>query len=334
VEAEALKDVPRLAFTWDTTVKGEKVLADLKALGITWQQAATMDGCMYSTVTWPDGLLMLSGYNGAEAGAELFYFGPPAETTQAVLDAVKKHTVKRRAKKARQIRRVGIIVVDPTGSLGVHWHPIKARERLQDNYEAPVVETVPSIGAFCAGRVPPVQGALVLIDGPPGTGKTSLIRGLIKKYPGNYIIAAGATVANLQNPGFIPFILGLCREFRGGITLILEDADEVVLKRSAHQDLGLLSTLLNATSGILSDVLNLRVVATVNTGQESQIDGAVLRPGRLYRHLHVGPLGQEKAREVVLRETGGNDLAAQRVPAKGLTLAEAYALATEYRRPA
>lgn len=50
-------------------------------------------------------------------------------------------------------------------------------------------------------------------------------------------------------------------------------------------------------------MLDLRIIATTNA-EKMQFDDALLRPGRLCRHITVGEISADKAREIFFRLTG------------------------------
>ena len=87
------------------------------------------------------------------------------------------------------------------------------------------------------------------------------------------------------------------------------------------QSRGTVSNLLNATDGFLSDQLRLHVIATVNCPL-SQLDPAVIRPGRLVGYREFRRLTREEARRLA--------------SAKGLSFNDApdYSLAELYSPPA
>ena len=64
-----------------------------------------------------------------------------------------------------------------------------------------------------------------------------------------------------------------------------------------------MAEILNATDGILGQALNLWVVATTNA-KHCEIDPALLRPGRLCRHIEIHPLRPDHASRVFERLTG------------------------------
>jgi SpoVK/Ycf46/Vps4 family AAA+-type ATPase len=104
--------------------------------------------------------------------------------------------------------------------------------------------------------------------------------------------------------------------------LILEDADNILTPRG-KDNLSLISTLLNMTSGILGSMLDIRAVATTNSPTKD-IDPALMRPGRLSSHVTVGELDKEKAASVFKRLTGKAKTFSGQV-----SLAEVYRLARE-----
>ena len=93
--------------------------------------------------------------------------------------------------------------------------------------------------------------------------------------------------------------------FEGPVVFILEDGDNVLTPRG-KENLSLISTLLNFTSGILGSMLDIRAIATTNSPTKD-IDPALMRPGRLSAHVTVGPLSTEQAIKIFKRLTGKKD---------------------------
>lgn len=343
---ESTKPVPRQVarFYAMSSMSKDELRAALAALllaGVTVTETVLADGPTRIILSWPNGYATLVCYNkGREkpewapkplgprlhAGSQVMmeYFCEPDAAAFTLLHFFARMPKTRSHRRVAVARTIGLIEVNGRGVFAIDEHAMPRQAFVRDNYEDHVMNQFDALKAFCRRRTPSEEGALVLLDGPPGTGKTHIIRGLVNSVAAPFVLAAGSTIANLENPGFIPFILRECRE-RGGLVLILEDADSILVSREFQQNVSLLSLLLNATSGILGDIGNLRVVATVNTWDEDRVDSAVLRPGRLYSRIRVGDLPEEHARRVVLRVSGGNELATQRVTGP-LSLAECYAL--------
>lgn len=343
--AESQSAVPRATAHYALQVRGAELHAALRRLAgdqpdrrLHLAEAQDSDGESHIYLLWDQGLCTLSLFTPPrewnpcdprrmkialkrpEARASIECFTPASETTQAVVDLLKAH----RWDRPRRSATVGLIVANH-GHLHIDDMALSGSHRLvRSNYAPRVLEAFDRLRDFARWRTPSEAGNLVLIDGPPGVGKTSLIRALIAGTPAPYVLAAGATIGSLEDPNFLPFILTQAQA-RRGLVLLLEDADSVILKREFTQDLGLLSSLLNATSGILGDLTKLRVIATVNTWNDERVDDAVTRPGRLFQRISLGELPAEQARSLVLRESG-SELAAARVT-EPMTLAAAYELA-------
>lgn len=145
-------------------------------------------------------------------------------------------------------------------------------------------------------------GRIIILDGPPGTGKTHMVRALLNEVPkGTFVLIPSNMMSQLGSPTFIKAIL---REQKKGYPMILvvEDADEAISSRKAD-NLSEISALLNFSDGIFGALLDLRIVCTTNADVES-LDAAVMRPGRLCRRIEVGKLDHEEA-EAVYQRLGG-----------------------------
>lgn len=148
-------------------------------------------------------------------------------------------------------------------------------------------------------------GRLNIIEGPPGTGKTYLLRGLIDSVDiGRFVYVPAALIPQLANPSFISLLVNSTsrRNSAFPLILLLEDADKVLLDRKTD-NLESISNLLNLTSGILGDSLNIRIVATTNA-KIDDLDEAVKRDGRLACHIHVGNLTIKEANSLYKKLTG------------------------------
>ena len=132
------------------------------------------------------------------------------------------------------------------------------------------------------------ESGLVLLHGQAGTGKTSLIRHLITNYPNEYIIVPNAVMSYISAPEFTGFVM----EHKDSI-FILEDCDTLLIDRNLNQFNNGISTILNMSDGILSDIFNLKFICTFNT-DISAIDKALLRNGRCYVNYEFLPLAENK----------------------------------------
>ncbi|WNM70161.1 AAA ATPase [Myxococcus phage Mx1] len=200
---------------------------------------------------------------------------------------------------------------------------------LIDNYDPSVQEAFQHVCADLVETAP--CGRVSIFDGEPGTGKTFLIRALLEVEGPRFIIVNADAVPNLTGPSLIKLLIdsapprdpddddGKARP----IVLLIEDADSCLAPR-AGDNMSSVSTLLNLGDGIIGAMLDIRIIATTNSGHikgTSGIDEALVRAGRLCRQVHVGKLSPEQAATVYHRETG-QDVEFQ----SGMTLAEVYRL--------
>lgn len=180
------------------------------------------------------------------------------------------------------------------------------------------------------------HGRLVILSGPPGTGKTFFIRGLVDKLSKSSmcVIIPANLILELDGPKVVPVLL---QYNRGGqsydealdkwvnkppkpIVFICEDCDNFLVPREGA-DSSLISSLLNYTSGIMGDLLNIRFITTTNASH-LKVDRALMRPGRLLSHTLIEELSPEKANEVYQRLTEGKG---KKVFTKEMSLASVYA---------
>jgi len=150
------------------------------------------------------------------------------------------------------------------------------------------------------------HGRLVIINGPPGTGKTYLIKGLASELcDSTIIIIPPRLIAEIDGPSLIPTFISHRRRKDSSIVLIIEDADSCLAPR-ASDNISSISSLLNCADGILGSMLDIKIIATTNQAR-MEFDGALMRPGRLSRHIEVDELSIGKSNEVYCRLTGKKD---------------------------
>jgi SpoVK/Ycf46/Vps4 family AAA+-type ATPase len=141
------------------------------------------------------------------------------------------------------------------------------------------------------------KSGLIILNGEPGTGKSYLIRHIIKNIENNYVLIPPSMAENLASPEFTSFLMG-----NTDSVFILEDCETVIKDRNIMDVTYAVSSILNMSDGIMSDIFNGKFICTFNADM-STIDDAILRKGRCYAKYTFGKLDKEKAK-VLLNEKG------------------------------
>lgn len=137
------------------------------------------------------------------------------------------------------------------------------------------------------------EANVLILIGPPGTGKTTFIKNLIHQAKSNAKVAYDEKV--LQGDDFFAgFIEDDCR------FLIMEDADTFLESRQDGNTM--MHKFLNVSDGLISTV-DKKLVFSTNLPNVRDIDSALLREGRCFDVLQFRPLTREEAKNV-LHEVG------------------------------
>ena len=166
----------------------------------------------------------------------------------------------------------------------------------------------------------PKSKGLVLLHGTPGTGKTHYLKYLASKIKSKRVLFIPPFLADfITSPEMTPFLIQ-----NAGSVLFIEDAERVITDRNSGGGNGV-SNILNITDGILSDILNIQIVATFNM-DKAKIDSALLRKGRLIAEHKFDALPVEDAQALI--DSLGFDYKTD----KPMTLTEIYNLSeVEYK---
>jgi len=160
------------------------------------------------------------------------------------------------------------------------------------------------------------RSGLSILEGRPGTGKTSYLRhlmGVLRDSHRFYFIPP-TNLSILVNPEFIGFWSRQRKSYPDfKMIVILEDAEEALMPREADNR-DKVSAILNLSDGMLSDFVELQVICTINCSA-AEIDQALMRPGRLVSHRIFKRL--DRAQASALSESLG----------KRLPIADDYSLA-------
>ncbi|WP_232702410.1 CDC48 family AAA ATPase [Halobacterium wangiae] len=180
---------------------------------------------------------------------------------------------------------------DQVGGLG------DTKERLRETIQWPL--DYPEV--FDSMDLESAKG--VLLYGPPGTGKTLLAKAVANEANSNFISVKGPELLNKYVGESEKGVREVFEKARSNAPTVVffDEIDSIAGERGrGMSDSGVgervVSQLLTELDGIeeLEDVV---VVATTN--RPDLIDNALLRPGRLDRHVHV-PVPDEEARRAIL----------------------------------
>jgi len=137
---------------------------------------------------------------------------------------------------------------------------------------------------------------LMILEGEPGTGKTSYLRHLMGRLREShrFYFIPPSSMSVLSNPKFIGFWADERKlNTDKKLAVILEDADAALMTRGSDNR-EQVSAILNLTDGMLGDFLSLQIICTINC-RITDIDQALQRPGRLISHRRFERLDAKQA---------------------------------------
>jgi hypothetical protein len=140
------------------------------------------------------------------------------------------------------------------------------------------------------------SGGITILDGPPGTGKSTLIGQLMRRLYKTHVfyVLSVAQHESLSHPGMVEFWQRQSGRHPNEVkVIIMEDAEKILLQRRSENDEAV-SALLNIADGLIGQMLRVHVLCTLNQGME-YLDPAILRPGRLRSYRYIGLLSRHEA---------------------------------------
>lgn len=267
-----------------------------------------------SVFIWDDTVVSVKVDNNTEAGnlGGMSIYSTNHDRFKTLFD-----TFNTKITKVKQTGQVHILIPTQSGidieSLGMAHVPLE-----EENYRPEVIAGYKQIVNDINAINP--TGRLAILNGAPGTGKTYLTRSIIGcSENAVFVILPANMTSDLGGPALISCLSNL-KEKDKTIVLIIEDADNALSSR-ASDNISAISTLLNASDGIIGHLINIRIICTTNADIED-FDEAIIRPGRLSANIEVGLLDAEQAGKVYKRLTGED-----RKFTKYTSLGEVYTLA-------
>ncbi len=135
------------------------------------------------------------------------------------------------------------------------------------------------------------SASILLLIGPPGTGKTTFIRGLLQHSEASAIVSYDSNVLE-KDYVFANFIEGEKN------VLVLEDADMFLKARAEGNTM--MHKFLNVGDGLVT-TRNKKLIFSTNLPSIRDIDPALIRPGRCYDILHFEELTQVQAEKLATK---------------------------------
>lgn len=135
------------------------------------------------------------------------------------------------------------------------------------------------------------DASILLLIGPPGTGKTTFIRGLLQHTEQSAIVTYDANILS-KDYLFAQFIEG----DRG--ILVIEDADNFLGARSDGNDM--MHKFLNVGDGLVT-TKNKKMIFSTNLPSIRDIDSALIRPGRCFDIVNFNTLTEQQAQALANR---------------------------------
>lgn len=187
------------------------------------------------------------------------------------------------------------------------------------NYGEKFVE----INNTIVSRLKEKPNGLYMFHGSPGTGKTSYIKYLASQINRDFIyIPTNMLEYFTTDPNSLAILLK-----KPNSVLILEDAEKAILKRESGGTTSAVSSLLNLSDGIMSDIMKTAIIVTYNCSEED-IDDALLRKGRLQMDYKFDLLSKEDAVSLAKSLEYPEDFIEEEITAP-MSLANIYNLKTK-----
>jgi hypothetical protein len=191
---------------------------------------------------------------------------------------------------------------------------------LESNYGKNFIEVDQKIKE----RLEEKPNGLFMFHGLPGTGKTTYIKYLAGQVKRDFIYIPTTMIEYFtSDPNCLHTLIQ-----KPNSVIILEDAEKAILKRLGDgMDSSAVSSLLNLSDGILSDILKTSVIVTYNCPKQD-VDDALKRKGRLQMDYEFTALSEEDAKKLGKKLKYSKKIIDEKIN-KPMTLSEIYNLEKE-----
>jgi hypothetical protein len=192
-------------------------------------------------------------------------------------------------------------------------------------------EAYPALGCrvqeFIASYLDAPECVLILL-GPPGTGKTRLVRAILseitrRKEENAEVMYTADQRALRSDEIFVEFITGSHDAF------VIEDADHLLKARTAGNEE--MHRFLAIADGVARSQ-GRKIIFTTNLPNVNEIDEALVRPGRSFAVVNLRSLSADEALRLVAAICGGDAARGEQARAAlGAVAARSFSVAQVYR---
>ena len=142
-------------------------------------------------------------------------------------------------------------------------------------------------------------GGLTILEGPPDTGKTSLVSVMVRRLEKTHVfyVLPVAQDSALSSPELVPFWQKQNKRHPDRIkVIVIEDAERLLWPRQGDNREAV-SSVLNIADGLVGRMLRLHILCSVNA-RLTELDPAIMRPGRLMNQRTFRRLPRHTARRL------------------------------------